>query len=90
MRFSSRFSFTAVLLGSSLLLFSLPAFATDGPYDRASLKGVKAVSVVVEHLAPDVEKAGITSSQVQTDVELRLRQAGLPVDERSIESSISV
>jgi len=48
-------------------------------YERATLKGVSAFSVVVEGLDPDLERYGVTKKQLQTAVELRLRKAGLPV-----------
>ena len=47
--------------------------------DQRSLQGIKSVRVVIERLATDVERDGLTLSQVRTDVELALRQAGLRV-----------
>jgi len=35
--------------------------------------------VVIEDLGPEVERAGLTKQQLQTDVELRLRHAGIRV-----------
>jgi hypothetical protein len=37
--------------------------------------------VVVENLKPDVERDGLNASTLQTDVELKLRQAGIRVEE---------
>ncbi len=34
----------------------------------------------MEDLDADAERDGLTRSQLQTDIELRLRQAGIPVD----------
>ena len=46
---------------------------------RETLRGLKGVQVVVEDMDPDVERDGLTKSQLQTDVELRLRKAGIQV-----------
>jgi hypothetical protein len=53
--------------------------AFDDESARATLRRVEGVQVVVERFAPDVERAGLTRQQLQTDVELQLRQAGIPV-----------
>jgi hypothetical protein len=47
--------------------------------DRATLKGITEVQVVVETIDPEVERHGLTQSQVQTDLELRLKQSGIKV-----------
>jgi len=44
-----------------------------------TLKGFDALKVEIEQLAPDLEKAGITKEQIQTDVETKLRQAGFKI-----------
>jgi hypothetical protein len=44
-----------------------------------TLKGLDSLKVEVEPLAPDLQKAGITTEQIQLDVETKLRQAGLKV-----------
>lgn len=46
---------------------------------RGSLRGLKGVGVVVEALQPEAEREGLTKSQLRTDVELALRQAGIRV-----------
>lgn len=46
---------------------------------KESLRGLKGVYVLVEDFAPEVEKAGLWKSQMQTDAELRLRKAGIRV-----------
>jgi hypothetical protein len=50
---------------------------------RATLKGVDSVLVAVEDMEPGAERDGLTQSQIQTDVELRLRQSGITVDPTS-------
>jgi len=45
-----------------------------------SLKGLTEIFVWVEKLDPDIEdKAALTEKQIQTDVELKLREAGIQV-----------
>jgi hypothetical protein len=46
---------------------------------KDTLTGLQGVYVVVEILRPEVEKYGLTRQQLQTDVELRLRQNGIKV-----------
>ena len=53
--------------------------AQDTELTRATLKGLKGLYVVIEDLRPEVEQAGLTKSAIQTDVELKLRQAGISV-----------
>jgi len=47
--------------------------------EKDSLTGIKAISVVIEKLDSDAEAAGLSGEQLQTDVELRLRKAGIPI-----------
>jgi hypothetical protein len=51
----------------------------DNEDSRASLKGLPGFSVLVEELSPEVEQAGLKVADIQTDVELKLRLAGIPV-----------
>jgi len=46
---------------------------------RETLRGLKEISVLVEYLPDDVERAGLNREHLQHDVEGRLRQAGLHV-----------
>jgi len=73
-----------VLLGLAVLWGSIgfaggKSWAGDDEHTRATLRGVEGVKVVIEYLKPEVERAGLTVQQLQTDVELRLRQAGIRV-----------
>ena len=47
--------------------------------ERATLRGLQGVQVLVEDLRPEVERAGLTKQQLTTDVELQLRKAGIRV-----------
>jgi hypothetical protein len=64
----------------ALILWATPSAASDTEGTRATLEGIRAVTVVMEPLERAVEQAGLTTAQVQTDVELRLRKAGIRVD----------
>ena len=73
-----------VLIGLAVLwgLIGLPALgrcADDGDFARATLRGLQGVSVLIEDVPPESERAGLTTQQLQTDVEGQLRQAGIPV-----------
>jgi hypothetical protein len=53
------------------------AGADDDPTSRETLRGLIGVRVVVAQLDPAVQRLGLSMPQVQTDVELRLRAAGI-------------
>jgi hypothetical protein len=69
---------TWVLVGW-ILSCSAPATAEDSQIERATLAGLKPISVEVEGLAPIAEKNGLAGAALQADAERRLRQAGIPV-----------
>ncbi len=66
---------------ASLIAFTLaPAIlAVDSESTRESLRGIPGVYVLIEHLNPDAESDGLTRTQLRTDVELKLRLAGIKV-----------
>jgi hypothetical protein len=47
--------------------------------EQKVLVGLKGVEVVIEQMQPEAESLGLTKEQLQTDVELRLRKAGIKV-----------
>ena len=47
--------------------------------NKETLRGIKAMEVVVENLEQDIEKDGLSTSTIQTDVEQKLRMAGIKV-----------
>ena len=53
-------------------------YASDDSVTRRSLRGVKAFDVVIE--AKDDNALGLTREGLQTDVELRCRQAGIKLE----------
>lgn len=50
------------------------------PYQVGSLVGVKGISILVERLYEDARATGLTREQVKTDIELKLRLAGIKVN----------
>ncbi|HZT32542.1 MAG TPA: hypothetical protein VFA33_21820 [Bryobacteraceae bacterium] len=73
--FSNHFG-TSVFL---VLLLASPLLADDNEAARWSLRGIEAVDVVIPDLDEAAQNAGITSEQLRTDVELKLRMAGIKV-----------
>lgn len=61
----------------SFFLFSpSPSFPLSS---MESLKGLKGVEVLIEELNSDLENLGLTMIQMQSEVEAKLRKAGVPV-----------
>src|SRR5215470_2939077 len=88
-RFATGFRRTASIVSvmkSALLLISVAAmgFASDDKTDRASLRGIKALCLVVE-VTDQGQGAGNgpNQEQLQSDVRDRLRWAGIPLDKDS-------
>lgn len=69
-----------IIVACLAVFLATPAWARDTNLDRASLKGLTAVQVQVTPMDQDAERDGLTRSQLQTDIESRLRQAGIGVD----------
>jgi hypothetical protein len=61
------------------LTLQSPVFAINGKSNRATLRGLSGVGVLVEQLAPEVEKEGLIKNQLQIEVELKLKMAGIKV-----------
>ncbi len=56
------------------------AGAGDAALDRATLRGVTAVNVVIDPLSPEIEKEGVTIDGLRMRLEEGLRNAGIPID----------
>jgi hypothetical protein len=71
---------TGELLAAALLvMISAPVWGLDTEATRETLRGLTGVHIAVEEVEPDLERAGLRRSQLQTDAELRLRKAGIRV-----------
>jgi hypothetical protein len=69
----------ALLIAAAL---GLPASAgaINDASAHATLKGIKAIRLAVAPVKPDFSQDGFTTAQLQTDIEARLKLAGIPVD----------
>jgi hypothetical protein len=70
--------FSIFTLPILLLTVSVSVHAQSTP-ERESLVGLRQVRVLIETIKPEIEQLGLTKRQIQTDVELRLRKAGIIV-----------
>jgi len=61
------------------LALGFPAFAINGKSNQATLRGLSGIGVLVEKLAPEVERQGLIGDRLQIEVELKLRMAGIKV-----------
>jgi hypothetical protein len=53
--------------------------ASDGPLDRATLRGLPAVSVVIDKLDKELAHENLTQDALQSRMEKRLQNAGMPL-----------
>lgn len=67
------------VLLSIMFLLLLPGISPALTDQQRVLVGLKGVGVLVENIRPDAERLGLTRDQITTDVELRLRKAGIRV-----------
>jgi hypothetical protein len=55
------------------------AYALDNEQTRPSLRDLTGVYVIMEDLKPDVERDGLNSGELHSDIENRLKEAGIKV-----------
>jgi len=68
------------IIGIFLSLFlQSSALGVNALSNRATLRGLKGVGVLVEKLPPEIEQEGLKRDQLQMDVESKLRTAGIKV-----------
>lgn len=70
---------SALVLIGILVMPGMQVWALDDEATRATLKGIPGVIVWVGDIAPDIEQTGITTQQLQTEVERQVRRAGITV-----------
>lgn len=63
-----------------LMVIAQVCLASDTSMDRATLRGLKAVKVVVDPLGSDLEREGLDANHLRITIEQRLRDAGIKVD----------
>jgi hypothetical protein len=75
-------------MGRTFLLFLMAAglnAAGDSALDRATLRGLAAVNIVVDPVEPQVEEQGVTQKNLRARLEDRLHAANITVDSSSSE-----
>jgi len=76
----SRFVLAAPLL--AVLLFAPISCASDDKSDRATLKGVKTVCVVID-VSVEADRGGVDKDKLQSEIEGRLQRQGATVDKNA-------
>jgi len=76
-----RFRMISLVAFLFIVAVSTPAQDPAGKLEKASLKGMSRVSVVVT-TTPQAEQDGLTSEYIKIEVEARLRTAGIKVIEK--------
>jgi len=74
-----------LLLAAFLLLPPAANAAGDAPLDRATLKGLKGVSVVVDVIDPELEKLGLTREAMLARLSARLQARHITIDPAATE-----
>jgi hypothetical protein len=68
-----------ILFSALTLTLACPVSAINGLSNRATLRGIKGVGVLVEKLSPEVEQQGLRRNELQKAVESKLQRAGIKV-----------
>jgi hypothetical protein len=69
-----------MVVGLALLIVDSSAFSfQDTKKTRETLRGVTPIYVVIEGVTPELEQVGMSLNQLKTDVESKLRNAGIDV-----------
>jgi len=69
----------AALVAMAVVVILLPGLSHALNLEKEALVGLKGVKVTIEQMNPQAERLGLTRDQIKTDVELRLRKAGIRV-----------
>lgn len=72
----------ALLAVGCILLIPLCVYGqSNDPLERESLRGLSGIHVYINisEGSPNLDRDGLTKSQIQTDIEIRLRKAGIKV-----------
>jgi len=74
-----KYSLVLIFMCFTFFISASPIHSSDSERARLSLKGLQGIPVLIEELPSAFQEAGLTEYQVQTDVELKLRRAGIKV-----------
>ena len=67
------------LLLVGLLTLPITQAASDAELDRATLKGLTAISVVLDRIDPELDRNGLTQAALQARLERRLQDGGINI-----------
>jgi hypothetical protein len=77
---NKRWWFFLMVIGLALLMVDSSAFSfQDSRESRETLREVTSIYVVIEGFTPELEQNGMSLNQLKTDVEFKLRKAGIDV-----------
>ena len=65
----------AVIL--ALMIFVSPLYALNSEMNRSTLRNLEGMMVLIEDLAPEIERGGLTKAQLQKNIEQKLRNEGI-------------
>ena len=68
-----------LIIAAVMLLTSPDANAEFVVEDKETLRGIKAIFVAIESIRPEAEGYGLTQDKILSDVELKLKRAGIKV-----------
>jgi hypothetical protein len=68
-----------------LALISMSGRPSDTPTDRATLRGLMALNVVLDPLGPELEGEGLRAADLRARIADRLSKAGITVDQSAKE-----
>src|SRR5207245_7640887 len=71
----------------AFLLF-IPGFrclAADSSMDRATLRGLTAVKIVIDQPPPEMEQEGLDRDHLRSTIEQKLRNGGIKIDNDAVE-----
>ena len=68
-----------VAIAWAIVAFASPALALDSEPNRQTLQGLQGFKVLIEDLGSDIERLGLIKSELQMDLEAKLRKAGIKV-----------
>jgi hypothetical protein len=71
---------------SLITLLPLGGLSGDDKQSRNTLKGVKGLEVLIERLETNEKAIGLSEEDLQTDVELKLRQTGILIGKQNVAS----
>ena len=75
----ARYTWQTLLFVSLMVLSTIHAWAVDNQESRASLRGLSGIGLLIGALDAEIERGGLTREQIQTEVQQRLRRAGIPL-----------